>query len=279
MEENKEKQTEQNESNAARRIRMLGEEIEDDKPVDEKEIDKVGNFWYHHKWKVIIIGFFTFMILTASIQFFSRQNPDVNLMYSGPDYITPNQNQAFCDALEDLMPDYNGDGDLYAQLNDLVYLTAGQLAIKEAEAMEYGDTYSLDRTANRQAEERFTYEIFGAEAPLCILAKDQYEMVKGEGGFMPLKELYPDGEYTAPEGAVDDFGVLLKDTKFAKFYTAAQIFPEDAILCLRRVPTMSAITGREKAEKKHEFHKDIFRRILAFEYPEGYVEPAETAEE
>ena len=87
MEENKEKQTEQNESNAAKRIRMLGEEIAEDKPVDEKEIDKVGNFWYHHKWKVIIIGFFTFVILTASIQFFSRQNPDVNLMYSGPDYM------------------------------------------------------------------------------------------------------------------------------------------------------------------------------------------------
>jgi len=54
MEENKEKQTEQNESNAAKRIRMLGEEIGEDKPVDEKEIDKVGNFWYHHKWTVII---------------------------------------------------------------------------------------------------------------------------------------------------------------------------------------------------------------------------------
>lgn len=276
MEEKNEKQNGQNESNAARRIRMLGDEIGEDIPVEEKEINKWENFWYHHKWKVILIGFFSFMAVTASVQFFSRQNPDVNLMYSGPDYITPNQNQAFCDVLENMMPDYNGDGELYVQLNDLVYLTAGQLAVKEAEAMEYGETYAIDRTANRQAEERFTYEIFGAESPLCILAEDQYAMVKGEDGFMSLKELYPEGEYTAHEGAIDDYGVRLKETKFWKFYTAAKIFPDDAVLCLRRVPTMSAFTGREKAEKKHEFHRDLFRRILEFEYPEGYTEPAET---
>ena len=42
MEENK--NNPQNESNAARRIRMLGEEVGEDIPVDEKEIDKVGNF-------------------------------------------------------------------------------------------------------------------------------------------------------------------------------------------------------------------------------------------
>ncbi|MBQ8513057.1 MAG: hypothetical protein IJ497_10610 [Clostridia bacterium] len=279
MEDNRNKSPQnpgENESNAAKRIRMLGEEVGEDTPVDEKEINKWENFWYHHKWKVIIIGFFSFMIITATAQFIGQQNPDVNLMYSGPDYITPNQNQAFCSVLEQLMPDYNGDGELYAQLNDLVYLTAGQLAVKEAEALEYGDTYSIDRTANRQAEERFTYEIFGAESPLCILAQDQYDMVKGEGGFMPLKELYEDGEYTDPDGAIDDYGVRLKETKLGKFYDSVKIFPDDAVLCLRRVPTMSAITGREKAEIKHEYHKDIFRRILAFEYPEGYVEPAET---
>jgi len=276
MEENRDKQTGQNESNAARRIRMLGEEIGEDTPVEEKEINKWENFWYHHKWKVILAGFFSFVILTAGIQLLSRQNPDVSLMYSGPTYITPNENQAFCDILENMMPDYNGDGDLYAQLNDLVYLTAGQLAVREAQALEKGDTFNLDRTANRQAEERFTYEIFGAEAPLCILAQDQYDMVKGEGGFMPLREMYEGSEYTAPEGAIDEYGVRLKETKFGKFYTAAKIFPEDAILCLRRVPTMSAFTGREKAERKHGYHRDLFRRILEFEYPEGYTEPAET---
>lgn len=279
MEENKDKRgqnPEENESNAAKRIRMLGEEVGKDIPVDDKEINKWENFWYHHKWKVIIIGFFFFVIITASVQFIGQQNPDVNLMYAGPDYITPNQNQAFCGVLEDMMADYNGDGDKYAQLNDLVYLTAAQLEVKQAQALEMGDTYHIDRTANRQTEERFTYEIFGAESPLCILSQDQYDMVKGEGGFMPLKELYEDGEYTETEGAVDDYGVRLNETKFWKFYDAAKVFPDDAILCLRRVPTMSALTGREKAEVKHEYHKDLFRRILAFEYPEGYVEPSET---
>ena len=236
------------ESNAARRIRALDEDAYKAEPDEPLEINKWENFWYHNKAKVIIIAAFTFIIGVALIQFIRHSDPDVSMIYSGPEYITPNENQSFCDILEDLMDDYDGDGKKYVQLNDLVFMTEEQIEEFERRTEEAGDKGAVDRIANKQTSERFTYEIFGSEASICLLARDQYEMVKAEGGFLPLSGIFDE----IPEGAVDDYGVLFRDTKLCRFYTAAQIFPQDAVLALRRVSTMSALTGKQKhARKKH----------------------------
>jgi len=276
MEENKDKKAEEqsSESNAARRIRALDADAYKAEPDEPLEINKWENFWYHNKVKVIMISAFTFIIGVAMIQYITHSNPDVSLIYSGPDYITPNMNQAFCDVLEGLMDDYDGDGKKYAQLNDLVFMTEEQIEEFERVTEEAGDKGAVDRISNKQTSERFTYEIFGSEASICILADGQYQMVKAEGGFLPLSEIFDE----IPEGAIDEYGVKFSQTKLYKFYSAAQIFPEDAVLALRRVSTMSALTGKQKAEKLHSRSRDLFVKMLKYEYPEGYVPPEETAE-
>ncbi|MBQ4353942.1 MAG: hypothetical protein IJC71_03515 [Clostridia bacterium] len=277
MEDNKNNRPasdEAQESNAARRIRALGEDLQENACDEPLEINRWENFWYHHKAKVIIIAAFTFIIGVAVIQFVSRSNPDVSLIYSGPDYITANMNQAFCDVLEGIMDDYDGDGKKYAQLNDLVFMTEEQIAQFEAQMEALGEEGTFDRIANAQASERFTYEIFGSEASICLLAKEQYEMVRAEGGFVKLSELF--GE-ELPEGAVDEYGVLFADTKLCRFYDAAKIFPDGTILALRRLSTMSALTGKQKAERMHSRCTDLFKKMLTFDYPEGYVPPEETS--
>ncbi len=57
--------------------------------------------------------------------------------------------------------------------------------------------------------------------------------------------------------------------------TAAQIFPEDTVLALRRVSTMSAITGKKKAERLHARSTELFVKMLEYEYPAGYIPPEE----
>ena len=264
----------ENESNAARRIRILGQDTDehDETPL---EINKWSNFWYHHKTKVIMTAFFTFVILVGVVQLVSRSNPDVYVFYSGPEYITPNQNTALCDALEDVMDDYNGDGKVYAQLNDLVFMTESQIEEYEAEMEAKGDTATVDRLANKDTYERFIYEIFGENSSICILADDQYEMVKSEGGFMELSGIFDE----IPACAIDQFGIKLSETKFAKFYTAFGIFPEDTTIALRRLSTLSALTGKSKAEKRYEYHLDLFKKIVEFAYPEGFTPPEETETE
>ena len=112
-----------------------------------------------------------------------------------------------------------------------------------------------------------------ARADKIITAPEQYTDVCVSGGFLPLAELF--GEENIPEGAIDEYGVRLAETKFWKFYGTKEMFPADAVIALRRVSTMSALTGKSKAEKLHANSAEVFRKIMEYEYPEGYVEPTE----
>ena len=268
---------EEEESNAARRIRALGQDQDGNEEEEELEIDRWGNFWYHHKWKVLMTAVFGLIIGVAVVQFAGQQNPDVRVLYGGPLYITPNENQMFCDAVESLCPDFNDDGKTYVQLNDMVFMTENQLNEMIARAEENDEDIAYDRLSNAQVQERFTYEIFGGEAAICILAEEQYTDVCVSGGFLPLAELF--GEDNIPEGAVDEYGVRLAETKFWKFYGTKEMFPADAVIALRRVSTMSALTGKSKAEKLHANSAEVFKKIMEYEYPEGYVEPTEETAE
>ncbi len=263
---NNEKRSDEEMSNAARRIKALGQDVAEEEQEPLK-IDRVANFFYHYKFRIIMTAAFAFIIIVAGAQFLGQSNPDINIIYGGPQYITANQNKDFCGVLESLMPDYNGDGKTYVQLNDLVFMSQSQLEEYTAEMEAMGEVPMIDPLSNKQVNERFTYEIFGGESVICILGEEQYEAVRNEGGFLPLSEIFDE----VPEGAIDDYGVRFSETKLCRFYGAAQIFPEDAVLALRRVSTMSVFTGKSKAEKKHGYHMDLFRRMVEFEYPEGYV--------
>ncbi|MGN1409423.1 MAG: hypothetical protein ACI4XJ_04520 [Eubacteriales bacterium] len=262
---------EEPESIAAKRLKALGEDAKEEEQ-EEVKVDKLANFWYHYKFRIIMIAAFAFIIIVATAQFVSRQNPDINIIYGGPQYITPNQNKAFCEVLQSMIPDYNGDGKKYVQLNDMVFMSENQVNEYLEEAKESGEEVSINLLSNKQVSERFTYEIFGGESVICILAEDQYKAVAAEGGFLPLSELFGD---ELPEGAIDGYGVRFCETKLCKFYDSAKIFPDDAVIALRRLSTMSAFTGKKKAERKYEYHRDLFITMMNFEYPEGYVPPEE----
>ena len=263
---NNENENNENESNEAKRLRAMGgtNEIKEEEPL---KINKLENFWYHYRFRIIMISAFAFIIAVASWQFFTRQNPDVSIMYAGPEYITANQNKAFCEVLQGMMTDYNGDGKKYVQLNDMIFMSDDQMSEYVESMAEEGETAVVDKLSNKQTYERFTYEIFGGESVICILSEDQYQAVASEGGFLPLSEIFDE----IPEGAIDGYGIRFSETKLCKFYDAAKIFPDDAVIALRRLSTMSAITGKKKAERQYEYHLDFFKKMINFEYPEGYV--------
>ena len=254
------------ESNAAHRIRMRGE-MEPEEELPELKINKWQNFWFHHKVKVIMISIFAFILLVATTQYASRKNPDVYILYAGPDYITANENKSFCESLAKIMDDYNGDGRKLAQLTDFIFMTDSQVEEYYAECEEADEDPFFDLFANNQTSEKYSYEIFGGNASICILAEDQYLEIRAAGGFIPLSELFAE----TPEGAYDEYGVRLTETKFYKYYGTANMFPEDCVIAIRKLSTMSALTGRKAGEKKHAYQVDMFKRLINFEYPEGYT--------
>lgn len=257
-------------SNAAKVLKALGNDTEEEQTEAEKG-NWFANFWYHHKWKTIIIAAFVFIFVTLGAQFAGKSNPDIKILYAGPLYFTPNQSQAVSLCLYDLMDDYNGDGDKKIAFNDLVYMTAEQMLAAQEAALAAGEEFAVDRQSNAQTAEQFTYEIMAGDSLICFFAPDQYESVAAAEAFVPLTEIF--GE--VPEGAVDDCGLLLCETKFYKYYSQMHIFGEDTVIALKKLTTINKMKG-EKMEEYHARHMDLFRKIGAFAYPEGYTPPEET---
>ena len=274
-----EKQTTENEiieSNAARRMRLRGEDMGENVKTDDIEVNRLANFWYHNKVWIIIAAAFAFMITVAVTQYANQSNPDIYLLYGGPEHITANEAKAFSGILEDMMDDYNGDGKKLVQINEFVFMTPEQVDKIQSEPDENGNEVVVNLNTNLETYKRYSNEIFGGESIICILGEAQYDEVKTAGGFIPLSELFE----TVPQGAIDEFGVRLSETKLYAYYPAARIFPGDAILAIRKLSTMSAITGKKKAEELHGYAKDMFVKILSFEFPDDIpTDPIAEADE
>lgn len=259
------------ESNAAKRLRMTGEGMGEeadysDIPKDFKS--RLVNFWYHHKVKVLITAFFAFAIGVCVVQFSSQTNPDVCILYAGPEYITPMDNERFCSAVTEIMEeDFNNDGEKKIRLTDVIFYTQAQLDAAKAEAAERGEEFVVDGMTNQGNSEKFDYEVFSDNGIICILSEEQYKRVASAEGFIPLAEIFGDTEI---KGAIDNCGIRFNETNFYEFYESTHIFPEDAVLALRKMSTISAITGKSKSEKVHAYHTEIFQKMADFQFPEGY---------
>lgn len=87
-----------------------------------REIRWLDNFWYYHKWKVIIAVFFLVVLVIGLVQIFSRVEYDVYVTVAVPYTMNADENGRFTELLQKFCPrDFNGDGDL------LVYVQGYQV--------------------------------------------------------------------------------------------------------------------------------------------------------
>lgn len=258
-------------SAAARVMHGLGTDAEERPQIEVAHVGFWENFWYHHKWKTIIVSFVLIVLVICVTQMGTQDKADVYFMYAGPGYLSANDVRSVQNALKQVMDDYNGDGEkgvLFANFN---YLNDAQIAAKMAQAEAEGVELIFDNYGNASVYEQYELEVIAGESVIYILDPTLYANVKKAGGLLPLSEVLG----YVPEGAVDEYGVRLADTKFARYYTAMDAFPEDSILCIRRVSTMSVFKGQEKTERLHSYHVQLFQAMLNFTFPEGYVEGSE----
>ena len=260
-------------SAAARVMRGLGTDKEERPAIEVEPVGFWENFWYHHKWKTIIIGFVTVLLVICFAQMGTQDKTDVYFMYAGPGFFTANEARSVQDAVKQIMPDYNGDGEKGVLFADFNYLNDAQIAAKKEQAVKDGVDLTFDNYGNANVYEQYEMEVIAGESVIYILDPALYENVKKAGGLMPLAEVL--GE--VPAEAIDDTGIRLADLKFARFFGALDVFPEDSVLCIRRVSTMAVFKGQKKTERIHAYHTDLFEKIVHFAFPEGYVETTAAA--
>ena len=71
----------------------------------------LDNFWYHHKWKVIIIGFFAIFLVVGIVQMANKTEADATVTVATHTIYDKNNVAALERDLASLMPrDRNEDG-------------------------------------------------------------------------------------------------------------------------------------------------------------------------
>lgn len=265
-------------SNAAKVIKAMEEKESQSSGQEHQDIplDKGSrweNFWYHYKWHTIFIIFISVFLIIGVGQLLSRETPDVYFMYAGPEYINSEKNLAIRNAVKQVMSeDFNGDGEKGVLFTDITFMNEAQIKAAYAEAQAEGVDIALDMQANATALNRFNAEAFSGESVIYMLDPDLFDEVKRAGGFLALEEVLG----YVPDSAVDEYGIRLCELPFGQYFSGINQLPEDTILCIRRVTTMAFLKGQKKTEKIHSYHVIMFRDIVNFDFPEGYVPPAET---
>lgn len=231
--------------------------------VGGKWKSKLDNFWFYHKWHILLVLFVVTVLLVCILQSRENKKDDVVLMFAGPYKLTATEVAALRTGLNDVMPaDFNEDGEKYAEMVMMQIFSEAQEA--EIRATPEGEVPPylgyIDSYYNDEQVTSFDNLVLAGEYSICILDSWLYERVKGAGGFRKLSDVLG---YT-PEAALDEYGVLLSDTDFAKAYPVCEVLPEGTVICLRAKGVMNSLVNHKKSEREYADAEQMFRAILNF---------------
>ena len=221
----------------------------------------LDNFWYHHKWTVIISAFFAVVLIMGLVQILSKESYDVSMTYGGRYRMDDEERADFEALLNAVCPDdYDGDGSKRVQYMIYEIFSDAEILQAKAEAESAGSDFVFNAKYNTDEFENFTAFAGTGECSVYFLSPYLYEVLKASDRIRPVAELYK-GQ-VLPQGVLEDgYGVALKDTDFYENHSAAQVLPEDTVVCLLRSTVWNASGERKEAYARAEA---LFRAIVDF---------------
>ena len=222
-------------------------------PPEPPKKRRISDFFYHRKLLCAVIVFALILTVFSVWSFFSSGGPsDVTVMYAGPCTLYSDTGGALSSAIRSVR---TSGKDKSISLTDITWYSENDIA-------ELGGAYTLDEAENAAALSEFREELTNGDALFFLLSPELYAQVKES--LVPLSEIF--GE--VPESAADVYSVRLGDTDFYKYFTAAQVLPENTRICMRRAADIAAYS-EERAAEADALCRELFRDIVGFVSPFG----------
>ena len=144
----------------------------------------LDNYWYHYKWPTIVISLFAAFIIIASIQLFSKKDPDAHIMYAGPASITYLSMDEIISSLNDVITqDYNGDKRTHVEYVEIT-LTDRTRISEEGEIYNEYVKNNLDYQSSML--ERYNAEIAFGDSVIYFISPGIYMDLKYNFQLVPL---------------------------------------------------------------------------------------------
>lgn len=213
--------------------------------------EKLDNFWYHNKWKVIII---TFIVIVAAVcipQLFARKTYNIMVMYAGPKAISTVEYDAI---ISDITKAALAAGITSPSLNfsRITYIPEELAKKYEEEGIFYNGAM------NYEAFQAFQNSLIVGDYIILLLDKSLYGYVSAPDILSPLSEL----SSAMPESANDEYSVYISAIK-DEYSSAFSVFPQDTLICLRKYSYIqSLMPGSAKRERTYNNQKSLFYELL-----------------
>lgn len=244
-------------------------DAEDVKIVYETEnpfLKKLSNFWFYHKWKVIIISFFAIIFAVGIGQMVTREKVDEVVIVAAPVYLDAEQGEGIDRLLSSLLPK-NKDGSL-RELDVRRYIVYSEEEIDEANHSETNEEgryiEKIDKNSIMTEIQSFNDDLSVGECSVLFVSPYLYNElskreISGDRDIrMTMEEVFGDD---LPDGVMPDgCGVRLGDTEIYKYYEELQVLPEDTVICVLRSYYMGASSNKDK----HAMSVELFRNIVNF---------------
>ena len=222
----------------------------------------LDNFWYHHKWKTIIISFFLIVFIIGFVQCMQKTDADVSILYVGPEVVTGEDYAAMEKSLEGRLDrDYNDDGKITVQFTDRVYLSDAQLKEKEEEAAKDGEALYYDKSAMKNSLDQARQWILSGAMLIAVMDYEVYATFESQKDklFVPLSEYLAD----VPDYKYDDYSLNFKDIPYVQFTGAFDTICEDTVIVLIK-PTWTSTLGKDEMAERYQSHEELLQKIVSF---------------
>lgn len=250
-----------NESNAAKRIRLLG--IDDSDKIHDSEIiikkgNFFGNFWYQHKWAFIISTCFIAIAVYFIVSIVSQPSYDMYIAYAGPLYPDYDTHYAIEKAFTDIARDYDEDGEKLLNFASLTYQNDEQ---RKQSADEMMDSYGmiLQTSENYKSRQAIASQMLSGTVAIYLMDEALYK--EYESGMVKLSTLGIEG--LDPTIMVGESGVYFKKTEFyhhmyaTEWGRALKNIPDDTVLCI--LPELVTMD-----EDLYKSSSELIKTILEF---------------
>lgn len=253
----------ENESNAARRLRLLGLDGEDkihDEAVTIKKGSFFSNFWYQHKWSLVIGTFFVITAIFFLISIFTSPSYDMYVAYAGPLYTDGETKDAIQFAFGEMADDYDGDGEKLLNFAGITYQNEEQ---RKQTAAQMKESYGIVQNTHANYEALDTIRSQMMSGTVAIYLMDEALYKEYEASMLDLTELV--GHGLDESIMAGKSGVYFKQTDFFYFMYATEEgralnnLPSDTVLCI--LPCLATMD-----DEMHENSVKIIKSILEFEY-------------
>ena len=220
------------------------------------------NFWYHHKWKTIIISIFAIVALICILQMCGKEKSgDINVVAVGP-YNFISEDSGITDlknCLATYLPaDYDQDGVKKVDIvNYTVYSEEQIVALR-------GQDVFINTANNKNEYDNFYSYVQTGEASVLLLDPWLYEEMKGK--LIDLNALLgymPNGAISGvdADGKNVCYGVRLGDTALYRENNSMKILPEDTVICL----VTPLFMGKNSDEAEFAKAKDFIVALIGKE--------------